>query len=102
MKINFTDGASGLVGLVIVAILIIVGIMGFIMLSTEFGLHFNQAKSDPPNSTGVLVHGELAGNLTDETTEMAGDIFPSLIWIVFAAIIIAVLFIVGAMIKSVT
>jgi hypothetical protein len=99
MTIDFTKGASGLVGLVIVAIIIVVGIMGFLMLATEFGLHFNQAKADPINSTGVLVHGELAGNLTNETATMASEVLPNFVYLIAAGIVIAILFIVGMLTK---
>jgi hypothetical protein len=97
--INFTKGSSGLVGLVLVFIIIVVGVMGFLMLATEMNSSFDAARLDPTNSSGVLVHGELAGNITNETSQMAGDILPNFIWLIAAALVIAILFIVGSVVR---
>lgn len=102
MKIGSMDtksGASGIVGLVIVLIISVVGVMGFLMLATEMNSNYDAARLDPTNSSGILVHGELAGNITNETTQMMGNILPNLIWLTMAGLVIAILFITGVVVK---
>jgi len=65
------NGDMGLVPAVMVLLLIAAGVMGVLMLTNEFNIHYDNVISDPINNTGIMAGNNYSAyqavNVTSET-----------------------------------
>lgn len=67
------DGYSGVVMGVFILVIIAVGAVGFIMISNEYNIQYNNVISDPLNNTGIMVNNTTGYEATKLITTSASD-----------------------------
>jgi p-aminobenzoyl-glutamate transporter AbgT len=97
---NNDKGISGVVAGVMVFIIIIVGIMSFIMISSAFDTSYKQSIDDPVNSTGMMLNGSGSYESVSGIMSSAGNSAPAGILLALLLAISIVILAVWAILKK--
>ena len=90
LNINFKNGSSALVTVLLMLIIVTVASFGFIILISSMNTNVAVVNNDPVNFSGLNYKTEIY-NTTNSTLHGLSSTMPNFIWIVF--IFLAVVFI---------
>lgn len=89
LSINFKDGASAIITILLMLIIVVIGSFGFIVLISSMDEHTSVIRNDPTNYSGIDYNTAIYNN-TNETLHGLASAIPNFIWIIF--IFLAVVF----------
>lgn len=91
-------GVSGVVAGLMIFIIIIVGVLGIFMITSEFQTQYNT--SDKLNTTGIYTNGSAPYNVTEKLTNTFLDSTPAMILLALLLAIVLVVMSVWAILKK--
>ena len=98
-KYDNENAASSVVAGLMIFIIIVVGILSFLMISSSFDKQYNQSVSDPVNSTGILTNGSGSYESVKGIMKSASDSAPAAIFLALLLTIIIIMLTVWAILK---
>lgn len=91
--------ASGLVAGILIFIIVVVGSMGFIWISSTFESQYKESSADPVNSTGIYLNNTSTYKSVDTISKGISQSVPAAILVAFLLAALILVFLVWAMLK---
>jgi hypothetical protein len=98
-KYDNENGASGVVAGVMIFVIIVVGALGFLMITDAFETQYTSASADPLNSTGIYLNNTTPYQGVHTITKGVTDNIPVAIFLALLLAIILVVLAVWAILK---
>lgn len=99
-QFNNDDGISGIIAGIMIFVIVVIGAMGFLMITDAFHTQYQEAANDPINSTGIFLNNTTPYIGAEVITRGMTDNIPSSILLAFAIVVIIMVFVIMSILKQ--
>jgi len=99
-QFNNDEGISGVIAGIMIFIIVVIGAMGFLMITDAFHTQYQEAANDPINSTGIYLNNTTPYIGAESITRGMRDNIPSSILLAFVIVVIIIVLIIWSILKQ--